>query len=170
MLLPCLSVTDRWDPRLVGPTCQWPNGRIAYVRGSSSLLDAHPQWRNYSAKYGRAVHKNPTIFVKLAQSRLMAPTVFSLGCANHCLSSLVIAPPVHTNRHYRKNIAHYLDLSQMLFIRYLIWTSINRVHLKEHSSTFMLLEYNRWHACVVAAYVDHRLYHVVPRQHKILPL
>ena len=33
---PCLSVVDRWAPRLVGPMCQCLNGRMGYVRGSSS--------------------------------------------------------------------------------------------------------------------------------------
>ena len=33
---PCLSVADRWAPRLVGPMCHCLNGRMGYVSGSSS--------------------------------------------------------------------------------------------------------------------------------------
>ena len=33
---PCLSVANRWAPHLVGPMCQCLNGRMCYVKGSSS--------------------------------------------------------------------------------------------------------------------------------------
>ena len=33
---PYLSITNRWAPCLVGPMCQCLNGRMGYVRGSSS--------------------------------------------------------------------------------------------------------------------------------------